>query len=774
MTEFNPKVFNNSLLPQNIDAEESILGGILLDPGAIGRVADTLTPEAFYIKSHQEIYKTALLLHSQGKQTDLMTVTTWLYDHGLLEKVGGTTKLAQLVDRTVSAVNVDRYGALVMDKYLRRQLIFAAHEIVELGYDTSQELDIILDKAEQKIFSLTQKRPQQGLVHIGDTLVATFNNIENLHQEIALPGIPCGFYDLDGITSGFQCSDLIIIAGRPSMGKCLEANSEIVLTDGSVVKIEEIYHLRQAQLLTLKDNWKFGFIKPSAFVDDGIKPVFRLTTKLGRVIETTITHPYLTIKGWLRLEELKLGDKIAVPRQINVFGKEVIDEEEVKLLVNLIDNSCLSDNLQQFTNFSSNNVNLWLEEIVIYGKDNHQKNIPSIVFKLKRGLVSLFLNILFAADGYATDLKISQSQLSYATVSERLARQVQHLLLRFGVIATLENICAKDKVNTESVWQLNITETKSLKIFIDQIGILGKQEELDLIKKALEKNECQTNCDMIPVEIWEQIKEANGNKSLTYLEKYELDINLNGDKTELSRESLFELGLALDNILLQDIGTSEVYWDEIVSLEFVGNKQVYDLTIPETHNFVANDICVHNTSLALNMATNIAKEYNLPVAIFSLEMSNEQLAQRMLASEARIESNRLRSGRISQNDLEPLSLALGTLSELPIYIDDTANLTVLQMRSQVRRLQAEKGGQLGLVLLDYLQLMEGSGSDNRVQELSKMTRALKVLAREINAPVIALSQLSRGVEQRTNKRPMMSDLRESGSIEQDADLVIML
>lgn len=177
------------------------------------------------------------------------------------------------------------------------------------------------------------------------------------------------------------------------------------------------------------------------------------------------------------------------------------------------------------------------------------------------------------------------------------------------------------------------------------------------------------------------------------------------------------------------------------------------------------------TSFALAIARNIAEQ--LPVAIFSLEMSKEQLVQRFLASEAGIESNYLRTGRISQNQWGDLSFALGTLSELPIYIDDTANQTVMQMRSQSRRLMAEQGSKLGLILIDYLQLMEGS-SDNRVQELSKITRSLKGLARELNVPVIALSQLSRGVEARTNKRPMMSDLRESGSIEQDADLIIML
>lgn len=225
---------------------------------------------------------------------------------------------------------------------------------------------------------------------------------------------------------------------------------------------------------------------------------------------------------------------------------------------------------------------------------------------------------------------------------------------------------------------------------------------------------------------------------------------------------------------LQTDPAAAILWDEILSIELTGYKQVYDLTIPDTHNFVANDICVHNTSFVLNIARNIAAFHKFPIAVFSLEMSKEQLVYRLLSSEAQIESGRLRSGRISQNEWEPLGHAISVLSQLPVFIDDTPNISVTEMRSKCRRLQAEQGGALGLVLVDYLQLMEGSGSDNRVQELSKVTRSLKGLARELQVPVIALSQLSRGVESRTNKRPMMSDLRESGSIEQDADLIMML
>ncbi|WP_333324026.1 replicative DNA helicase [Microcoleus sp. LAD1_D3] len=387
----------SDLMPTNIEAEEAILGGILIDPEAISRIAELLRPEFFAITAHQVIYRSALGLFLQGQPTDLMTVTTALTDRNQLEQVGGLTKLAQLVDRTVSAVNIDQYAVLVEDKYQRRKLIEAGNNIVQLGYETATPLETVLDRAEQEIFSITQERPQQDLVSIGETLNQTFQDLENRNEGLTLPGIPCGFYDLDAMTGGFQRSDLIIVAARPAMGK---------------------------------------------------------------------------------------------------------------------------------------------------------------------------------------------------------------------------------------------------------------------------------------------------------------------------------------------------------------------------------------TAFCTNIAHHIAAgQQKLPVAVFSLEMSKEQLVQRILSSEAKIESNRLRSGRISQNEWEPISTAIGNLSELPLFIDDTPNITVTEIRSKVRRLQAEQGGTLGLVLLDYLQLMEGT-SDNRVQELSRITRSLKGLARELNVPIIALSQLSRGVEARTNKRPMMSDLRESGCL--TGDSLVML
>jgi replicative DNA helicase len=201
-----------------------------------------------------------------------------------------------------------------------------------------------------------------------------------------------------------------------------------------------------------------------------------------------------------------------------------------------------------------------------------------------------------------------------------------------------------------------------------------------------------------------------------------------------------------------------------------------------TAGFQRNDLIivaarpsVGKTAFALNIAQNVAIKTNENVAIFSLEMGAQQLVMRMLCAEGNIDAQRLRTGRLEETDWQKLTMAMGSLSNAGIYIDDTPGVRINEIRSKCRRLQQERG--LGMILIDYLQLIQGNsskGSENRQQEVSEISRTLKAIARELQVPVIALSQLSRGVESRQDKRPMMSDIRESGSIEQDADIVAFL
>lgn len=181
---------------------------------------------------------------------------------------------------------------------------------------------------------------------------------------------------------------------------------------------------------------------------------------------------------------------------------------------------------------------------------------------------------------------------------------------------------------------------------------------------------------------------------------------------------------------------------------------------------------VGKTTLALNIAQNLAVDYKRPAAIFSLEMSKEELVDRLLVSQADIDAWRLKTGRLTEEDFTNLSNAMGILAEAPLYIDDTPALSIMEMRTKARRLQVEVG--IDLLIVDYLQLARSRNLENRVQEVSEISQGLKNLARELKIPVLALSQLSRAVEQRGQKRPQLADLRESGSIEQDADVVMFL
>ncbi|MDJ0717603.1 MAG: replicative DNA helicase [Prochloraceae cyanobacterium] len=202
--------------PYNIDAEESILGGILLAHNASAIVSNILSIEAFYLFSHQAIYKAALALYNKNKAVDAMTVSTWLADQKLIEKVGGQPKLAQLMSRTVSTVNIDRYSELVLEKYQRRQLIQVGREIAELGYDTTSELETIFEQSESKVFNLTTNKLERfAPKSISDCLV----NVVNKLEKGVSPALSTGLKDLDALIGGLIIQDLIVIAARPSMGK---------------------------------------------------------------------------------------------------------------------------------------------------------------------------------------------------------------------------------------------------------------------------------------------------------------------------------------------------------------------------------------------------------------------------------------------------------------------------------------------------------------------------------------------------------------------------
>ena len=808
-------------LPHSAEAERAILGSVLLDNSLVNHAIELLRPEDFYVRAHQLVFRAMTGLSERGGEIDPLLLSEELRREGVLEQAGGMTFISELTYGLPHFTNVPAYAKVVKDHSLMRQLVKVANKITSEALEGEDEATIILDHAEQMIFALADERTRQGFAHIKPVADLLLEKVQEMSGRSAmLTGLTTGFTELDTMTSGLQPSDLIIVAARPSMGKCLAFDSEIVTDDGGVQTIEELFRVGSARLLTLGDDFKLRLTEPSHYVDDGVKPVFRVTTRLGRTVETTLSHPFLTVDGWQPLHRVRVGDKVAVPRVLPVFGEEEARECEVKILAHLLGDGCLTHSSPVFTvgksaleeDFRSavgefggveavaanskdrtfslrvrnagghkghvNPVTRWLRELGVYGLDSRGKFVPPHVFRLRRGLVALFLNRLFATDGWATVLSSGQAQLGFASASERLARQVQHLLLRFGVISSLRRRSVKYKAERRVAWQLDVTDARSIMTFVEEVGIHGKGAALDSVREALKGRRYQTNRDLIPVEIWGEVGALKGAESWSSLAKRAGILghtNIHAGRRAFSRERLGVLARALESERLRSLAESDVYWDEVVSIEPAGCKQVYDLTVPGTHNFVANDFCVHNTSLCLTLAQNASIQAGAVIAIFSLEMSKESLVMRMLCSEGRVDAHRFRSGYLSRDEWARLAGALGTLSEAKIFIDDTPGISVLEMRAKARRLAAEQK-RLDLIVVDYLQLMSGSSrrSESRQQEVSQISRELKGLAKELNVPLVALSQLSRAPEARSDHRPQLSDLRESGSIEQDADLVAFI
>lgn len=384
--------------PHSVEAEQSMLGALMLDKDAITKIADLVSPKDFYKSAHKKIYDASLSLYEKTDPIDLLSLSTILEDRGQIDEIGGASYLASLVNMVPSASNITYYAKIVQKKAVLRRLIHAAAEISEMGYNEAEDVEKTLDEAEQTLFSISQKSLKQEFTPINTILGAAFDRLDELHKNKGeMRGVPTGFVDLDKLLSGLQKSDLIILAARPSVGK---------------------------------------------------------------------------------------------------------------------------------------------------------------------------------------------------------------------------------------------------------------------------------------------------------------------------------------------------------------------------------------TSLALDIARQSASQYKVPVGIFSLEMSSDQLVDRMIAAESNIDLWRLRTGNLKDNDFEKINETMGKLSEAPIFIDDASSANIMEMRTMARRLQAEHD--LGLIIIDYLQLMEGRNSENRTQEISEISRGLKNLAKELNIPILALSQLSRAIESRPDQRPKLSDLRESGSIEQDADVVMFI
>jgi replicative DNA helicase len=721
--------------PHNLEAETSVLGSILLDNEVMAQFADSIKPEMFYRESHRKIYSAMHHLHSKGEPVDLVTLVDELRARKQLEDVGGISHLAGLPDTVPTALYAEAYLKIVQERYVLRQLIHAAGSVMQHAYNAEGSLEEILDQSQKLIFDISQNKSKADAKQIGSVVHETFEYITQMHATGGIGGgLPTGFKDLDEQTTGLQAGSLNILAARPSMGKCLAADTLLdVLDTGERLTLEQFVAQRRECVWGLSDQGKMRTARVSQWIDSGIQPVTRVTTASGRSVDVTAQHPFLSSLGWTPLFDLELGQHIAVPREVPSFGKNQYGTvQRVRTLANSL---ARDDHAYDVT------------------RDDASTGFPAVVWTWKRSYAAEFLKTLFSCLA-----NYIEGGLELTVTSPLLARDVQHLLVRFGIVAQL---FARSKTS----WSIHITEARSLARYQQEIG--WDDPQMSRILAQYNPSAPQTLPLEVQTALWQFIEEKAALHGLTLLELAEqsgLSGEPRGEHTELSLERLAKYAQILGSEHLARMSSSELYWDKVVSLEPLGEKQVYDLTVPDGSNFVAQDICVHNTALALSIAQNVALRANKAVAVFSLEMPAVQLVLRLMCAEARVDMNRVRSGQLIDRDFERLVSAAGRLADAKMVIDDDPNLSMNELRNKCRRLSAQMGG-LSLVVVDYLQLMQGSntkagGGENRQQEISNISRGLKGLARELDLPILVLSQLSRAVESRPNHRPMLSDLRE--------------
>ena len=809
------------LPPQNLEAEESVLGAMMVSRSAVDLVLDTrLEPDDFYRPRHRTIHRAIRELDNRGEPIDAVTVAELLRTEGALDDVGGADIVSSLAAATPAPGNAGNYAKIVKQNALMRRLLEAAQKIQIAVNTREQEPRELVEHAERLLFNVAQTEQSSEFSAIADILVHETERLEKLASgESKMTGTPSGFRKLDEMTGGFQPGNLIVLAARPAMGKCL-AGSALVHDPMTGARrpmadvVAAVERGEEAWVSSIDPGFKIVPARVGAVRRSGVQQTFRLTTRLGRRIDATANHPLLTVDGWRQLDELGPGSRIAVPRRLSVARPEpaaaMADHELVMLAALIADGNLtggsprycygagsgvlatvskaaeafgarLSGDLAEAGTATisrgrgtgPNPVKALCEEHGIWGLSSAHKFVPDRVFEQSPEAIARFLSVLFACDGH---IHVSDrlAQVGYTSISERLARDVQHLLLRVGVIGRIRTLKRAVYENTDTIArEVRVTDQVSLGLFCKRISPPGKEQAVARLRERLARVPTATNVDTIPVEIWKQILEAKGERPWSEIS---LDTsrppnhNWHVSRRGVSRTLVGELATATASPLLASLSMSDVWWDEVVTIEPLGLEETYDLSVPGNASFVADDIVVHNSAMVCNIAENVAWKAKMPVAFFSLEMSETELAHRFIACRARISSDRLRKGQV-KNEWNKVLRACNELAEAPLWIDDSSDLSMLDLRAKARRLHSTTGG-LGLIIVDYIQLMRPDDPRaGRVEQVGQMSRGLKILARELQVPVIGLSQLSRAPEQRPDKVPILADLRESGSIEQDADIV---
>lgn len=736
------------LPPQALDLEEAVLGALMIEKDALSSVVDILKPETFYKEAHQRIYQAILTLFGNSDPIDLLTVTQQLRKTGEIEVVGGGGFVSELTFRVNSAANIEYHARIVSEQALKRALISMSSTILRDAYEDTTDVFELLDRTEQSLFKISESNIKKNYADMSTIVRMALNELETKKNQEGLTGVPSGFTNLDRVTSGWQPTELIILAARPAMGKCLGKGTKVVMFDGSLRKVEDV---REGDLLMGDDSTPRRVLS----IARGQERMYWIRQNKGIDYRVNESH-ILSLKRSRNEGGHVKGDVL------NITVRDYLTKSN-KFKTNYKGYKVAVDFPEQAVSLDPYFVGLWLG-------DGHSYSSR---------ITNTDIEVVDYLQSYADDLGLKMNTYqqtnrtnNYAITSGQRGGDQSGLNSVFNIQSELRRLSVIESKHIPRTYLINSTKNR-LKLLAGLIDSDGHYQEEFNCYEITQKNkelaeQLKYLCDTLGFRCSLKEKKATianiGYVSTVY--RLRIFGNLDSIPVRIERKKARALKARAD-------------WRVTgITVEYDKVDDYYGFSIDGNRLFLLEDMTVtHNTAFVVSALRNAAVDHGKPVAIFSLEMSSVQLVNRLISAEAEIDSEKIRKGTLAPHEWTQLHHKIQRLTEAPIFIDDTPALSILELRAKCRRLKAQHDIQM--VVIDYLQLMSGDTSGgrggNREQEIASISRALKNLAKELNVPVIALSQLSRAVETRGgDKKPQLSDLRESGSIEQDADMVCFL
>jgi replicative DNA helicase len=728
------------LPPQALDLEEAVLGALMLEKNALNAVVEFLKPEHLYTEAHQEIYAAIVELFKNSEPVDMRTVVNQLRKNGKLELVGGAYYIAELTSKVSSAANIEYHARVIIEMAIKRNLIQIASQVHSDAYEDTTDVFELLDKTEQSIFEISDSNLRKNYDSMKNLMYRAIQELQKLKEhKDGLTGVPSGFTALDRMTSGWQKSDLVIIAARPGMGKCLGKGTKVLMFDGSLKKVEDVAFddllmgddsTPRRVLSIARGREKMYWIHQNHGISYKVNESHILSLKRSRSEGGHTKGEVLNISVQ---DYLSKSDKF----KSNYKGYKVAVEFTEKTLP--VDPYFLGLWLGDGHSYSSR-ITTTDSEVVDYLRNQADHLQLELVEYNQAGKTSSY----GITKGF-------QGQQQFFSIQEQL-REL--------------NLLENKHIPGDFLINSSANRLKLLAGLIDSDGHYDSQYHVFEITQKRENLARQIKflCDTLGFKTSLRTKKARLTERDFEGDAYRVRIsgNIEVVPTQVERKKARSR-------------KSPIEWKHTgIHVEFDKVDDYYGFEIDGNRLFLLEDMTVtHNTAFVVSALRNAAVDFKIPVAIFSLEMASVQLVNRMISAEAELEGEKIKKGQLADFEWQQLVHKTNKLSSAPIFIDDTPALSILELRAKCRRLKAEHNVQL--IIIDYLQLMKGEQGGNREQEIASISRALKGIAKELNVPVLALSQLSRGVETRGgDKRPQLSDLRESGSIEQDADIVMFL